>query len=267
MDPYLEDPAYFRTFHSGFITFISSALNRDLPPRYVARAEERLVLSEEEPPRWPDVTVTRKPSGSRDTPIGAVLADPPLRVKYVEEDRYEAFINVFVTKPKRRVVATIEVLSPTNKAPGSKNRGVYVAKQAELLASDSHLIEIDLLRGGRHTVAAPQDLVPRNPGYHGVVCLHRAGSAEFELWPVAMQNRLPRIPVPLADGDPDVVLDLQAAFDRCYDEGGLARDVEYDVLPTEPFSEPERQWIEETLRERRSRSPGIRPASVQPPQA
>lgn len=38
---------------------------------------------------------------------------------------------------------------------------------------------------------------------------------------------LPRIRVPLADSEPDIVLDLQAVFERCYDEGAYTRRVDY----------------------------------------
>ena len=39
------------------------------------------------------------------------------------------------------------------------------------------------------------------------------------MWFWSVRDPLPRLPVPLLDPDPDVVLDLQAAFDRVYDLG------------------------------------------------
>jgi hypothetical protein len=260
MDPYLEDTAHFRSFHHGFISAICAALNRTLPPRYAAKSDERLVVAEQGGDRWPDVTVSRRPSGSRDAPAAAAaVADPALYVRSALQERHEAFINIIIPRPYRRLVATIEVLSPTNKAAGSRNRDAYLAKQTELLASDSHFLEIDLLRGGAHTVAASAESPPRPSGWHGVVCLHRSGTDGFELWPVAMQNRLPRIPVPLVDGDADVVLELQSAFDRCFEEAGFARDVDYDGPPPGAFSAGELQWIEAALAERGLR-PGVGPA-------
>ena len=53
------------------------------------------------------------------------------------------------------MVTTIEVLSPRNKTAGSEGRKLYRQKQREILSSDTHLLEIDLLRAGQHTVAAP----------------------------------------------------------------------------------------------------------------
>ena len=49
----------------------------------------------------------------------------------------------------------IEIASPTNKHPG-QDRNEYLRKQAEVLASDASLVELDLLRGGRRLLAAPE---------------------------------------------------------------------------------------------------------------
>ncbi len=45
---------------------------------------------------------------------------------------------------KCRVVTVIEVLSPANK---TRHRDRYIANRDAILSSDSHLVEIDLLRG------------------------------------------------------------------------------------------------------------------------
>jgi hypothetical protein len=45
------------------------------------------------------------------------------------------------------VVTVLEVLSPGNKRPG-RGRRVYVLKRQRILESQTHLVEVDLLRGG-----------------------------------------------------------------------------------------------------------------------
>ena len=45
------------------------------------------------------------------------------------------------------VVTALELLSPANKRPG-KGRTQYENKRREVISSQTHLIEIDLLRGG-----------------------------------------------------------------------------------------------------------------------
>lgn len=51
-------------------------------------------------------------------------------------------------RESRRLVTVIELLSPSNKRPGG-DREQYLAKRSDLLASPTHLVEIDLIRGGR----------------------------------------------------------------------------------------------------------------------
>jgi len=65
---------------------------------------------------------------------------------------------------------------------------------------------------------------------------------------------LPRIHVPLADGDPDIVLDLQAVFNRCYDEGAYVRRLDYRREPTPPLQGEDAVWAEGVLRDLRLRS-------------
>jgi hypothetical protein len=47
------------------------------------------------------------------------------------------------------------------------------------------------------------------------------------------------IAIPLLPGDADVALDLQAVFDRAYDEGPYERAVRYDLATVEPPLRPE----------------------------
>ena len=45
------------------------------------------------------------------------------------------------------VITTVEILSPKNKRTG-KGRQAYLRKRHQILASLTHFVEIDLLRGG-----------------------------------------------------------------------------------------------------------------------
>lgn len=251
MDPYLEHPAHWGAVHQGAITFACAALNRVLPARYAADIGERLVLVEPDRDIYPDVFVvaqrpTQVPGG------GAVaLVDPPLAVRATGARMREPFVQIVVPREHNRVVATLELLSPANKSSGSHAQREYRRKQQDLLASDSHLLEIDLLRGGTHTVAVAPEAVPRPDGWHGVACLHRGGTgpADFDLWPIMMTQRLPRVAVPLLASDADAPLDLQAVFDRCYDELGFARRVDYGLPAPSSLSATERLWASARIRD------------------
>ena len=143
----------------------------------------------------------------------------------------------------------IELLSPSNKARGSTGRQSYLAKQEEVLRSSAHLIEIDLLRHGEHTVAVSQDRLARRGIYDYLTCLSRSGPRwRFEVWARTIRDRLPRIAVPLLENDPDLVLDLQPLLDRCYDAGAYGRRIDYATAPVPPLTRADAEWVDERLR-------------------
>lgn len=245
MDPYLENPAFWSGVHDGLINAIRAQLNAVLPETYVADVEERLYIVQSERDVRPDVVVVQsKPMTPSPSSATTAVADPPLQIKVLAapDEVREAFIKIVAPGLDYRVVTVIEVLSHTNKTPEHPGRQIYQQKQAEVLASQVHLLEIDLLHGGEHTVAVPKHRIPR--AYDYLVCLHRAGSgASYEVWTVTLKERLPRVWVPLLEGDPDVVLDLQQAFTRCYEEGAYHRLVDYRQIPPVPLSTEEVSWV------------------------
>jgi hypothetical protein len=265
MDPYLESPDWFPDLHDGLIFSIRAQLQARLPKSYYARSRQHVWLDlKHRPPVEPDVDVLRSGDAKRrrrqrDIDSGGVAvaelvtSDPvvvsvewlmgdPLHEPYLEIHRRQGTDDM--------VVAVFEILSPSNKTPGDHGRNLYVAKQQETLLSQVHLIEIDLLRAGTHATAVPLDRAVEEAGpfdYH--VCIHRFDHfKDFFVYPLKLESRLPVIAVPLLPGDPDVPLDLQAVFDRAYDEGPYARAVHYDMAAVEPPLRPgQAKWVEERL--------------------
>lgn len=261
MDPYLEHRAWWRGVHQRLIVYIADTLSEQLPQRYVADIGERLYVVEADRDVYPDVSVKRKRESGRSgkskrTAGGAVAlqSDPAVRVSLEPETLPEGYIEIRRADSEGRVVTVLEILSPTNKAAGSKGRDQYLAKQQELLQSTIHLLEIDLLRGGRYTVAAPRQELRRRAEWDYLCSLHRAGDQECETWPVTLRQSLPRIAVPLSDGDKDFVLDMQAMLDHCYDAGHYQRQIDYRREPVVPFSADDASWADALLRERGLRS-------------
>jgi hypothetical protein len=70
-----------------------------------------------------------------------------------------------------------------------------------------------------------------------------------------VRQRLPHIHIPLLEGDPDVQLDLQAVFDRCYDAGPYSRRVDYKEDPPIPLEREDAIWAAALLQEN-----GLRPS-------
>lgn len=261
MDPYLEHPAMWPGVHQRLITYLGDTLNAILPPHYVADIGERLYVVQPERSIYPDVVVVEPPSAESlsqrrvGETAAALTSDQPWVLTVEPIEMREVFIDILSVGDESQVVTVIEVLSPSNKTANREGRQLYMTKQQEILNSPTHLIEIDLLRHGEHTVAAPRESVHRRGRWNYLVCLHRGGQrGRYEVWAITLRQRLPRIRIPLAHGDPDVVLDLQAVFERCYDEGAYARRLDYRGEPSTPLSVDDGEWASTLLREQGRRN-------------
>ncbi|MEW5986494.1 MAG: DUF4058 family protein [Chloroflexota bacterium] len=256
MDPYLEDPALWPGVHQGLITYSRDVLQPQVRPEYHARIGERVyVVGTPLRNIYPDVTLLRRPPLERVpvAPGGAALlepavdeADEPYEIMLPPVEHREPFIEIIHTAGGE-VVTVIEVLSPSNKTIG-EGHDLYLEKQREVLDSRAHLVEIDLLGQGLHTVAAPLAGLADLPPWRYLVCLGRAGRPRrMQAYPIPLSRRLPRIRVPLREPDPDVVLDLQAIFNLCYDNGGYDDFVNYRRPPTTALSAHEQSWLQSHL--------------------
>jgi hypothetical protein len=256
MDPYLESPAIWPDFHQTFVVNLKAALQPTLPEPYFARTEERIWIERPERSALPDVSVLRpgRPDvAPRDGAI-AVLEEAAVDTEPVEivpgyEER-EIFLQVFTGGPgqPRQLVTAIELLSPSNKAAGSAGRTAYRAKQSEFLARGVHLIEIDVLRGGRHTTAIPRDKLKRPFDYHISVRDRNKPPTEMYSYPILLEQSLPRLAVPLLPGEGYVTVELQQVFDRCYDTSSYGREIDYRRAQLEPpLDEARRAWARERI--------------------
>ena len=170
----------------------------------------------------------------------------------------ESYLEVRRRRGKEvKIVTSIEILSPSNKKASSAGRAEFLAKQRKTLESDTYLVEIDLLRGGTHTLAVPRDLVKVQANtFDYLVSIHRFDRPkEFLVYPVAIAQRLPVIDIPLLPGDSDLPLDLQEVFNRSYDFGPYQREIEYGKDPIVPRLKPEQaQWAATLFEPKRRRS-------------
>jgi hypothetical protein len=249
MDPYLEDPALWPGLHNKIIYNLVAALNDALPEDYVADMEQRLYISHSSHLIVPDVAALRLPeragiSASRGGAAVVSRADEPSILIAGPEEISETFVEIrHLTEPKR-VVTVIEVISHTNKTSGGEGRKSYLDKQREVLSSDIHLVEIDLLRNGRHVAAPPYDRIAVELGFRDyLISVSRSPDrTRYELYLRTVRETLPCIRVPLTNGDADVAVDMQAIFERCYSDGAYDRLVDYRRDPFFPLNEPDAAW-------------------------
>jgi hypothetical protein len=246
MDPYLENPAFWPDFHHTFISCWREVVADNLPDSYDARIGERVNLTQLEPDVvkliYPDVAVSQGTPSKRAPAAGgvAVLEPEVVPQTYVEEVR-ESYIEI-LHRPDRSLVAVLEFLSPTNKSGAGFFE--YEYKRSNVLKQNVHLFELDLLREGD-----PPTLVQPLPtgDYHAL--LTRAERRAFcNVYTWSMRQRLPILPIPLRAPDPDIHVDLQAAFDLAYQRGRYARSVRYDQPLTLALPQDDIAWIAERVR-------------------
>ena len=158
---------------------------------------------------------------------------PPVEVRIASVEIRDTASNTLVT--------SIEILSPVNKRePGITP---YRQKRQRLYNANVHLIEIDLLRRGARPFAHP-----RLPVVPYLVTLTRAQAQEVEVWPIALPDPLPIIPVPLRLPDADAPLDLAAALRDIYDEAFYNLSIDYRELPPKPaLTADDLTWVDALL--------------------
>ena len=258
MDPFIEIQEW-SDFHSNSIAGIQSQLAPRLAPRYYVRVErrvyfERSVPEEEavakQPQRVPDVAILRTTEselhqGSAGT---ATLVMPRECVVPAGEEHREYFLLIRGAQ-SHEVVTVLELLSSTNKRPGADGRKIYLEKRQQILDGLSHFVELDLLRGGQRPPV--QTKSPLGNDYYALVSRHqRRPRADIYQW--SLRQSMPSISIPLEKGDPDVALDLQAAFSATYERVRYDLSINYDSPLVPPPSEEEQEVLRDVLAGKKS---------------
>jgi hypothetical protein len=158
----LKPPGRWPGLHNTLAVYIRDQLQPLQRPKYVATIEERVFVEGPQREIIPDVLVrqaARRPTAR--TPV--IDADEPVIVRVADLEIHETYVEIRDRETGEIVVTVIELTSPWNKFPGP-GRELYKKKQQEILASQSHLVEIDLLRGGQHVLAVPEwETIPYRP--------------------------------------------------------------------------------------------------------
>ncbi|MDR3635845.1 MAG: DUF4058 family protein [Isosphaeraceae bacterium] len=266
MDPYLEAPHIWPDVHDALAAEMRNELNQSLPSPYYARLQMRpeLGIVEESKGRQrvvPDVVIVHS---SQKQPLAATTAllERPRRdisrsielVVDLEPIRHH-FVEIRDPNQGHKLITLIEILSPSNKRPGP-DREDYRRKQREILDSDANLVEIDLHRSGERVLAdlnLEALLAQTDPRPDYIVSVNRAwlratGNA-YQIFPCSLHEWLPCFPVPLKQGETEVLLDLQYAFNRAYDSGPYRRGaVDYALPPVPPLPPEDAAWAETLVR-------------------
>lgn len=239
MNPYLEQADAWHDFHESFMPVVRDLLAAQLDPRYIVKIDEHIFIHEPgEPGRSllgrGDVTVVDR----HDEPVGAAAVESipaPAHAWLPLTDVERVSFLQILDRRHRQLVTTIELLSPANKHPGP-HREQYLLKREEVLDSTAHLVEIDLLRGGR---SMPMENA--EPSDYRIMVSRREKRPHVDLWPLELADPLPTIPIPVKAPDADARLDLQQVLDQIYDAARYGTYL-YDNPPDPPLNTTQRQW-------------------------
>jgi hypothetical protein len=214
MDPYLEGEDLWPVFHHQLVLCLYQILLPGLVDRYRARIAQRHYVTEQ-----------------------------ALFTSVVREEHHEDFVEIR-HRTDGRLVTLVDVVSPANKTTNA-GRTAYLDKRKEGRTAGANLVEIDLILQGQPTLEYSRDGLP---DWDYAVTVTRATQAErYEIYTTTLQKRLPRFRLPLAADDRDTVLDLHVAFNRCYDQGDFASQIDYGRDPAPPLSDEDRRWLNDVL--------------------
>lgn len=246
MDPYLEDSEYWRGFHNLFTAELLRQLNPLITPKYYADIEVHAVLDEigiAQHHVFADSAILETWPPQPGFPVGTIavpIAPIQREVKIPEEFKLRT-VRVHRTDSKQ-LVTSIEILSPANKSSSGLRK--YQQKRARIMRSDIHLVEIDLLRGGERPGREVNE-PPLDTDY--VMLVNRAISNTrriSDIWPVAINEPLPKLPIPLLLPDPDVVLALGEIFHHVYADACYALRIDYKQPVPPPELRPAmKAWL------------------------
>jgi len=244
MDPYLE--SHWGDVFAGLIVYACDSIQDQLPQSLITRIDERVIPF---PTDGENVRISKLTSSPR------LSTNRPILVSTLQETLTRGFGYIFDNADNRRVITVIELLTPAYKTPGD-GMDAYLHRQRDLLDTGVNLVEIDLLRSGKHILAVPLLHIPASRRTPYMVCVRRAWTRDTaEIYPIHLAQKLPTIKIPLRQGDTDVPLDLQGLIEESYRKGGYDGTINHRFEPDPPLTRDEAEWVDELLR-----SKGLRPS-------
>ncbi|MEC4813424.1 MAG: DUF4058 family protein [Scytonema sp. PMC 1069.18] len=240
MNPYFENPELWSEVHSWLIVLLARSLNPLLTPKYRAAVEKR-VYSDSLLVGIPDVSVfqTKLPASQRATTAKTLSQPLKVNVPMTEEVR-ENYLEIRQVGTGK-VVTVIEVLSPKNKRVG-EGRSKYNTKRMLVLDSQSHLVEIDLLRTGD-----PQPISGIVRSDYRILVSRSDKRPEAELYPFNLRDPIPMFQLPLQPKDDEPIVNLYEVLEDVYEEAALELVIDYSQQPVPPVTEETFQWIQTLL--------------------
>lgn len=247
MDPYLETMDLWPDVHHQLISEIHGLLNQRLRPHYVARITLRTYVSDQDDPgRDAENADYYRSVGTNNQQSSASIIPEPLKISLLLDDEIEEARLEIRHLESASLATVIEILNPANKIRGARGRTSFMEKRREVMDSEVHWVEIDLLRAGDPSVLRPS---LRRSDYR--VLVSRADRRSKGMyWPVSVRQALPVIGIPLRGKDADAPLDLGNVLNAAYEHAGYDLSIDYREEPVPPLEAGDAAWADQLLRER-----------------
>ena len=244
MDPFIESQMW-EDFNTDFITVLRESLVQQVRPQYVVNVERYVHVTRDEDVESiiaPDLAVTDTSIGWRESAASPMATLQPVKHQIVMPQLRQPYL-VIRTRRGETVVAVIELLSPWNK---KRDVGVaeYLAKRANVLKSSASLVELDLLRSGQRLPTSR----PLEAGDYYAFITRPASRPQVDVYGWRLQDPLPTVPIPLAENDAEVCIDLQAAFTTTYDRAGYDYSLHYEDPLVPSQDEDAAIWVASRLK-------------------
>lgn len=253
VDPYLENPELWAEVHHRLITAIADAIAPSLRPKYRVAIEKRIYLSDvkdRDLVMIPDVTIFSKPSSDNQFQSTATLTSSrePITVTVpIPEETREGYLEIREVGTGE-VITVIEILSPKNKRAGVGRR-LYESKRQQVLTSATHLVEIDLLRGGK-----PMSVEGEIQADYRILVSRSNRRPIAHLYAFSVREEIPPFPLPLQSVDVEVQVELQTLLSGVYERAGFDLAVDYTQPTIPPLKGNDAAWADALLREKGLRS-------------
>ncbi len=216
--------------HGGWPMEIARELNKNLPPQYAAgprihlgkEAEVDVATFESQLP-W-SAEHSEPGDGGTAVAVGAP-AEPTLAAETGMADFDEYEVRVHDVSGERRLVAVVELISPSNK-DRPESRSQFTAKWASLLRQGVSIIVVDVVTERSASLYADfldligqwdKSLGTEPPGTYAVACrwLPRGVRGRLEAWnrELKLGMPLPSLPLWLTE-DLVLTLDLESSYEQ-----------------------------------------------------
>lgn len=252
MNPYLEHPQLWREVHRRLIVALADAIETNLSLNYRVAVEKRTYLNDTKESveiGIPDVAITTQKLNLNDS--NNLVATLPNQTEVIDviiptpEIIKESYLEIREIGTGY-VVTVIEILSPTNKKAGIGKES-YLNKRNHILSSPTHLVEIDLLRGGKK-MPIISDVIPTD--YRILICRgnHRPHA---QLYGFNLPQVIPSFPIPLKQGDKEPLVDLQSLLLGIYKRARFDLAIDYTKEPVPPLKKEDKIWLDNLLKKKR----------------